>query len=402
MIVAAGYEHTPFVPDWPGRDRFRGALLHAAEYRNPEPFRDRDVLVVGPGCSGMEIAYDLAEGGARKVRLAVRTPPNILVRSPMGPAFALALMRVRPQRADRIVNFVRSKEVGDLTEYGLPVPEEGTFSRLRRLGVAPAIVDKVVIEAIRERRIEIVAGVESLDETGAELADGARIEPDAVIAATGYRTRPRADGRPPRRARRRGRAARVRGRGGRARPALRRLPAHPRAVALRRARGHAGGEGHRRRAAHAAARCERPDGRLRRRPSRMSPANIELLAEAFAGWGKDQPANMRELLHPDCVLEVPDSVPYGGTFRGAEAAIAWFTRELWRWFDEFTSTPEGFIDGGDQIVLPVHVQARAKNGATMDVHNVWIYEFSEGQLVKARVYADTAVLRDTVAGITPG
>jgi putative flavoprotein involved in K+ transport len=188
VVVAAGYEHTPFVPEWPGLDRFRGALLHAAEYRNPEPFRDRDVLVVGPGCSGMEIAYDLAEGGARKVRLSVRTPPNILIRSPMGPAFALALMRVRPQRADRVVNFVRSKEVGDLTEFGLPVPEEGTFSRLRRLGVAPAIVDKVVLEAIRERRIEIVPSVASLDETGADLDDGARIEPDAVIAATGYRT----------------------------------------------------------------------------------------------------------------------------------------------------------------------------------------------------------------------
>jgi cation diffusion facilitator CzcD-associated flavoprotein CzcO len=187
VVVAAGYEHTPFVPDWPGRDRFRGSLLHAADYRNAQPFRDRDVLVVGPGCSGMEIAYDLAEGGARKVRLAVRTPPNILIRSPMGPAFALALMRVRPQRADRVVNFLRSKEVGDLTEFGLPVPEEGTFSRLRRLGVAPAIVDKVVIEAIRERRIEIVASIESLDETGADLVDGARIEPDAVIAATGYR-----------------------------------------------------------------------------------------------------------------------------------------------------------------------------------------------------------------------
>ena len=89
VVVAAGYEHTPFVPDWPGRERFRGSLLHAAEYRNPEPYRDRDVLVVGPGCSGMEIAYDLAEGGARRVRLAVRTPPNMLVRSPMGPAFAL-------------------------------------------------------------------------------------------------------------------------------------------------------------------------------------------------------------------------------------------------------------------------------------------------------------------------
>ena len=187
VVVAAGYEHTPYVPDWPGRERFDGPLLHAAEYRNPGPFRGRDVLVVGPGCSGMEIAYDLVEGGAERVRLAVRTPPNMLMRSPIGPGIALALMRLRPERADRIANFGRSKEIGDLSEFGLPVPEEGTFSRLRRLGVAPAIVDKVVVEAIRERRIEIVAGVESLDETGVGLADGTRIEPHAVIAATGYR-----------------------------------------------------------------------------------------------------------------------------------------------------------------------------------------------------------------------
>ena len=36
----------------------------------------------------------------------------------------------------------------------------------------------------------------------------------------------------------------------------------------------------------------------------------------------------------------------------------------------------------------------------MDVHNVWIYEFSEGKLTHGRVYADTAVLRDTVGGVT--
>ncbi len=133
----------------------------------------------------------------------------------------------------------------------------------------------------------------------------------------------------------------------------------------------------------------------------MSPSNIELLGQAFAGWGKDNPANMRDILHPDCELVVPESIPYGGTFRGTDAVIGWFTRDLWRWFDEFTSTPEGFVDGGDQIVVPVHVQARAKNGRAMDVHNVWIYEFSDGKLIRGRVYADTAVLRDTVEGVIP-
>jgi hypothetical protein len=43
--------------------------------------------------------------------------------------------------------------------------------------------------------------------------------------------------------------------------------------------------------------------------------------------------------------------------------------------------------------VPVHVQARAKNGRTVDAHNVWIYEL---KLTRGTVYADTAVLRDTL------
>jgi uncharacterized protein len=137
------------------------------------------------------------------------------------------------------------------------------------------------------------------------------------------------------------------------------------------------------------------------REDKMSPSNVELVAGAFAGWGKDNPARIREILHPDCEFVVPESIPYGGSFRGPDAIIDWFTQEIWRWFDEFSSTPEGFVDGGDQIVVQVHVQARARNGRTMDVHNVWIYELSDGKLLRGRVYADTAVLRDTVEGLTP-
>jgi cation diffusion facilitator CzcD-associated flavoprotein CzcO len=191
VIVATGYENAPFIPDWPERERFEGNFLHSGEYRNAKPFLNRKVLVVGPGSSGMEIAYDLAEGGARHVWLSARTPPNILLREGPGglpgDMIAFALLRLPVRFADALTRVARRADLGDLTDYGLPIPEEGVFARLYRLGVAPAIVDREVIEAITARRIEVVRGVESLGAGGAVLADGARIEPDDVICATGYR-----------------------------------------------------------------------------------------------------------------------------------------------------------------------------------------------------------------------
>jgi len=138
----------------------------------------------------------------------------------------------------------------------------------------------------------------------------------------------------------------------------------------------------------------------RRLRSPLKPSNIELLYRGFAGWGKDEPARLYGLLAPECELIVPDSIPYGGTFRGPDAFVGWFTHELWHWFDEFTSTLEGVIDAGEVIVVPVNVKALAKNRRTMDVHNLWVYEFRGGRLLSARIYADTAVLRDVVAGMS--
>jgi cation diffusion facilitator CzcD-associated flavoprotein CzcO len=151
------------------------------------------VLVVGPGCSGMEIAYDLAEGGADKVWLAVRTPPNIILREGPGGLpgdfIGIAMLRFPTSVSDRVARFGRRMDLGDLTEYGLPIPEKGVFSRLRRLGVAPAIIDREVIEAVKDGRIEVVRAVEALDGREVRLADGALLDPSVVICATGFRRR---------------------------------------------------------------------------------------------------------------------------------------------------------------------------------------------------------------------
>lgn len=191
VVVATGHENHARMPEWSGATTFGGRLLHSSEYRNPEPFAGQAVLVVGPGCSGMEIAYDLAEGGAGKVWLAVRTPPHITLREGPGglpgDVIALTLLHTPVAFADRFERFGRRKDLGDLSEFGLPIPEEGLFARFHREGKVPAIVDKEVVEAIRAGGIEIVGAVADLDLSSVVLADGARIEPDAVICATGFR-----------------------------------------------------------------------------------------------------------------------------------------------------------------------------------------------------------------------
>ncbi|MFE7455852.1 flavin-containing monooxygenase [Streptomyces sp. NPDC057554] len=187
VVVATGFNHTPRLPDWPGRDTFTGELLHAAEYRNPAPYADKDVLVVGVGNTGAEIAADLAEGGASRVRIAVRTAPHIVRRSTAGwPAQATGVLvrRLPVWLVDRLGAVLARIAVPDLSAQGLPRPEKGLYSRVRE-GAIP-VQDVGLIDAVRTGRVVPVAAVASFDQDAVVLADGTRIAPDTVIAATGY------------------------------------------------------------------------------------------------------------------------------------------------------------------------------------------------------------------------
>ncbi len=187
VVVATGFNHTPRVPDWPGRDAYTGELLHASRYRDATPFAGRDVLVVGVGNTGAEIAVDLVEGGASRVRLAVRTPPHIVRRSTAGwPAqySGILVRRLPVPLVDRISRLQARVAVPDLSEHGLPRPGTGLYSRVLE-GAIP-VQDVGLIDAVRKGAVEVVAAVKGFEEGEVLLADGGRVAPDAVIAATGY------------------------------------------------------------------------------------------------------------------------------------------------------------------------------------------------------------------------
>jgi putative flavoprotein involved in K+ transport len=188
VVVATGYNHTPRLPDWPGRDAYTGELLHAGEYRNGKPYTGRDILVVGVGNTGAEIAVDLVESGASRVRLAVRTVPHIVRRSTAGWAaqYSGVLVRRLPVGlVDRISRVQAKVALPDLSAHGLPRPDTGLYTRVKQ-GAIP-VQDVGLIDAVRKGRVEIVAAVDSFEDGGkVVLTDGTRLSPDAVIAATGY------------------------------------------------------------------------------------------------------------------------------------------------------------------------------------------------------------------------
>ena len=61
LIAATGSFARPHQPRFPGQEAFRGKILHAAEYRNPIPFRGKRVVIVGGGNSAVQIAHELVE-----------------------------------------------------------------------------------------------------------------------------------------------------------------------------------------------------------------------------------------------------------------------------------------------------------------------------------------------------
>lgn len=77
IVCALGVNGRPRFAELPGE--FSGEQLHSARYRTPERFAGQDVLVIGLGTSGGEVAGEVASV-ARSVSVSVRTPMWMLTR----------------------------------------------------------------------------------------------------------------------------------------------------------------------------------------------------------------------------------------------------------------------------------------------------------------------------------
>ena len=188
VVVATGRCHTPNIPHWPGRSTFTGTLLHSARYRSPAPYRGRDVLVVGAGNSGTEIAERPGRGRSRTG--TDRSPYPTQHPSPLQRPMACG----RPADGCPPARVARPHLPAHATSRGARPDLTGTTAapyrplypqcpRRGQPGARPRLRRRRPVRAgaSRSRPSRRFDGPDVL------LADGTRLRPDTVIVATGYR-----------------------------------------------------------------------------------------------------------------------------------------------------------------------------------------------------------------------
>lgn len=190
VVVATGHARVPKTPSWPGQDGYPGMVIHSSQYKNGEPFSGQDVLVVGFGNSGGEIAIDLYEHGVTP-RIAVRSPVNVIPRDVLGlPLVAVAglLSKLPARLVDALTLPIQRLMYGDLDQYGLRKLPNGPATQVEQDQRIP-LIDVGTIDLIRKGHIEVRPGIERFEGEKVIFADGRREVYDAVILATGYQPR---------------------------------------------------------------------------------------------------------------------------------------------------------------------------------------------------------------------
>lgn len=189
LVVASGENAEEVKPDFEGMDEFRGPIIHTSHYKSGDPFRDKRVLVVGCGNSGMEICLDLCNYNARP-SLVVRDtlhvlPQEMLGRSTFG--VSMWLLKWLPMRlVDSFLLLVSRLTIGDTDQLGLYRPKIGPLELKKKTGKTP-VLDVGTLAKIRNGSIKVFPGVKRFTCHAIEFVDGKMENFDAIILATGYK-----------------------------------------------------------------------------------------------------------------------------------------------------------------------------------------------------------------------
>lgn len=189
VVVASGVNRKPYIPIFKGIENFKGQVLHSRAYKNPNSVHGQNILVIGMGNTGAEIALDLSNAGI-DISIAVRGPVNMVPLQFLGRATqesALLLEKLPAPLARAISAMVQRFSIGNMAKYGIQKPELPAVEQLQKTGKTP-VIDLGTAKAIKDGKIKVFPGIECFEENGVIFEDGRSRTFDSIILCTGYRS----------------------------------------------------------------------------------------------------------------------------------------------------------------------------------------------------------------------
>lgn len=208
-MCAGYYSYTEaYTPDFRGRERFRGEIVHPQFWSDQVAYAGKRVVVIGSGATAVTLVPELAKKAARVVMLQ-RSPTYVLSRPAVDPiaswlrqklpsqlaydvsrwknvagAMALyTLSRRRPQMMRKWITDMVKKQLPDVDVEKHFNPRYDPWDQ--RLCLVP---DNDLFEAVREGRASIVTDtIATFTEKGLELTSGEELEADLIVTATGLK-----------------------------------------------------------------------------------------------------------------------------------------------------------------------------------------------------------------------
>ncbi len=181
VFVSNGHHSEPQIPDFPGD--LTCESFHAHEYLEPEVFEDKDVLVIGVGNSGMDIACD-ATKLAKHVSVVTRHGVHVLPKYAFGrpiDQFGSPLNAYLPFAVERrLYEAIQRFSTGRPQDRGLPKPDH-------RLLSAHPTVSSEFCDRVGHGDITMKPNIERLGGDTVYFEDGTSEHVDLLVYATGYK-----------------------------------------------------------------------------------------------------------------------------------------------------------------------------------------------------------------------
>lgn len=189
VMVCSGHHTNAHLPleNFPGIEKFKGQYFHSRDYKNPDCFTGKRVIVIGIGNSGGDLAVEISHT-AKQVFLSTRRGAWIMNRvGDFGYPFDVFLNSrfkyfLQKTFGQSLINAYMEKRMNERFNHAM----YSLKPKHRFLSQHPTVNDNLPNRII-SGRVKVKGNVKEFTETAAIFEDGSREDNiDAVIFATGY------------------------------------------------------------------------------------------------------------------------------------------------------------------------------------------------------------------------